>query len=122
MNYKNVEEVSKQRMALVNEIMSISVTVSPADTKTEFNTKMKLIDDLKVQLEALPTLEEAGQEPVKMGRPTVVDNAKSRTVKITLSAEDWDHIDTLVAQGKAPSVAGYFRSLNDSSFSETLIF
>lgn len=122
MNYKNVEEVSKQRIALVNEITSITLTVSASDSKEDFNAKVRMIDDLQAQLDALPSLEDAGAVPAKLGRPTIVDNGKSRTVKITLSAEDWERLDGLVASGKLSSMGGYFRDLHDSSFSELLIF
>lgn len=45
------------------------------------------------------------------GRPQI---GLSRTVKITLPDDRWEHIDYLVASGKVASVAEYFRIVQDA--------
>ncbi|GAC43010.1 predicted transcriptional regulator [Paenibacillus popilliae ATCC 14706] len=50
------------------------------------------------------------------GRKRLSDNSLKRVLSITMSADEWERIDNLIAQGFFESKSEYFRKLHESQF------
>jgi predicted RNA-binding Zn-ribbon protein involved in translation (DUF1610 family) len=122
MNYKEIEELLNKRLEISGKIANLLSGITGfvlEASEEELQSRLKEIDKLKAELEALPDVPEVA-DTRPLGRPKVAESPVSRVVKITLDESDWGVIEDKIKSGVVSGYAEYFRTLHMVNLSVTV--